>query len=94
MANNLRPTNNGAGDSIQCPTLANIDYPRLAAAGAIAVTGYSLITFDADSDGLQINNGTTVDATNYHKLPACAAYAIGDGVTSVYVNGAVGYFIR
>ena len=93
MGDNLKPTNNGTGDSIQCPFLPNDDFPRLSAAGPITVTGYSLICFDADSDGLKINKGTTSDASNYQTMPACASYALAGGLTSVYVSGAVGYLI-
>jgi len=79
------------GDSIQCPVLPNDDFARLSAAGAIDVTDKKLIVFDADSDGLTINKGSSSDGSNYWTMPACAAYGIAKGLTSVYVSGAVGY---
>jgi len=90
---NLKPTNNGSGDSIQVPVLPNDDFARLSSAGAIDVTGKTYIAFDADSDGLKINKGSSSDGTNYQTMPACAVYGIGDGLTSVYVSAAVGYLL-
>ena len=81
------------GAVIQCPQLPNDDFSRLSGAGAIDVTDYSLICFDADSDSLQINKGSSADASNYLTMPANACYGIDDDLTSVYVNGAVGYIL-
>jgi hypothetical protein len=90
---NLIPTNNGTGDSIQCPVLPNDDFDRLGSAGSIDTTGKSYISFDADSDGLKINKGSSLDSSNYFTMGPGYTYGIGTGLTSVYVNGSVGYIL-
>jgi len=87
----LKNAGNGTGDSIQCMPITTT--PRLGAAGSIDVSDAKVIKFDADCDGLQMNPGTTADASDYHVLSASEAYAIGDGVTNIYVNGSCGYIL-
>ena len=80
--------------AIQAMPITTDGCPRLSAAGAIDVTNKTLIKFDGDADGLHMNEGTTKDTTNYHTLSSGEPYTFDEGVTSIYVDGAVGYLLK
>ncbi len=78
---------------LQAPPITTDGCPRVSGAGAIDVTGYAGIKFDTDGEGLNVNEGSTSDASNYHKMGPSEAFGLGDGVTHVYVSGACGYLL-
>ena len=81
---------NGTTNDIPCPSITG-SIPRLSAAGSIDVTNARSISFDADADGLQLNYGSSADASNFWTLSAGDSFAFGDTVAAIYVNGACGY---
>jgi len=83
----------GTDQVIQLPVITNVGFLRLTAAGAIDVSSYDVIVFDADCDGLTINVGTTADSANYRTMVAGDGFAIDKTVTSFYVSGACGYIL-
>ena len=76
-------------DNIQAMPITD-DFPlRTGGAAAIDCTGYTLLWVDG---AVQLNVGTTIDATNYINTISGEAFTVAD-IDSVYVNADVGYLL-
>jgi len=93
MAGYMKNAECGFDQGIPLPPIMPSGIARLAAAGAIDVSGAAYIVFDKDCDGLTMNEGTAADATNYLTLVPGAGFTIHKDVTSIYVSGACGYIL-